>query len=134
MSSRGSVVSKDNIPTNEYKTIRITDSGVKILFGTEKKFHSLPDYSHSANAIYAKMKNDGVTLQALRIYGEDHKPIIEIGYHPESRINNGSGEMIVHFHLFKGLDHQDAKRFDKYPDIKEKYKEYLKEFGLYDKC
>ena len=68
MSSRGSVARNGHVTTHEYDTSRVTSSGVKILSGSSKKYHSLPDYSHSPNAAYAKMKPDGKTLHELRIY------------------------------------------------------------------
>lgn len=60
-------------------------------------------------------------------------PVIEIAYHLEPNINNSDRETdILHYHLFKGLKRDDPIRIDEKSDIKEKYKEFLKEFDLYD--
>ena len=100
------------------------------------KNHSLPDYSHTPNSIYAKMKYDGVTLHEIRFYDDKGVPIIEIAYHPEPVINHGDREnSIVHYHLFKGINRDGQPyRMDEHLEVKEKYKVYLKEFNLYDKC
>ncbi len=135
MSSRGSRARNGHVTTHEYGTKSVLPSGTKVLSGTSKQYHSLPDYSHSPNAVYAKMKHDGVTLHELRIYDKNGNPIIEIAYHPEPTINNGDRQTnIVHFHTFNRLTRNDAQRMDKNPEVKEKYAEYLKEFNLYDKC
>lgn len=133
MSSRGSFAKNGHVTTNEYKTIKVTSSGVKILEGYGNN-HSLPEYSHSPNSIYAKMNPDG-SLRTLRFFDEKGYPIFEIGYHPEPAINNGSKEPVVHFHLFNGINRdENVYRMDQYPEIKEKYKLFLEEFSLYDKC
>ena len=135
MSSRGSRARNGHVTTHEYDTSHVTNYGVKILNGTSNQYHSLPDYSHSPNAVYAKMKSDGKTLHELRIYDKNGNPIIEIAYHPEPKINNGDRQTnIVHFHMFDGLKRSDAQRMDTHMNIKEKYAIYLKEFGLYEKC
>ncbi len=135
MSSRGSKAKNGHVTTSEYHTSKITDNNVKILEGNAKSIHSLPDYSHSPNAVYAKLKPDGKTLHELRIYNESGKPVIEIAYHPEPYINNNSRELVVHFHLYdENLNRFFVGKMSDYPEIKEKYKKYLKEFDLYDKC
>ena len=135
MSSRGSDAIDGGTPDIEYVIVNVTDNNVKILEGVSKKFHSLPDHSHSPNAIYAKMKKDGKTLHEMRFYDEKGNPIIEIAYHPEPNINDGNRETnIVHFHLYDGLVRSEAYRMEQYPDIRKKYEKYLKEFNLYDKC
>ena len=65
MSSRGSIAKNGHVANHEYDTKSITPSGVKILSGRSKQYHSLPDYSHSPNAAYAKMKPDEKTLHEL---------------------------------------------------------------------
>lgn len=134
MSSRGAVILNGHFGTDEYRTIYVTDSGAKILEGNDKKHHSLPDYAHTPNSVYVKMKYDGVTLHEMRFYDDERKPIIEIAYHPEPKINNGSRGDIVHFHIYHGLDRDEPIRMDEHPEIKQKYAKYLKEFGLYDLC
>jgi len=135
MSSRGSKTKNGHITTNEYYTEKTTLTGVKILIGYGNN-HSLPDYAHTPGSIYAKMKYDGVTLHEMRFYDKNGYPILEIAYHPESAINNGDREHdILHYHTFIGINrNKKAFRMDEQPDVKEKYKEYLKEFNLYDKC
>ncbi len=135
MSSRGSYAVNGHITTNEYTTIYVDKAGSKILKGTSSKSHSLPDYAHTPNSVYVKLKKDGRTLHEMRFYDEKGHPIIEIAYHPEPKINNGNREdSIVHFHIYKGLDRNLAQRMDEHLKIKEKYAKYLKEYGLYDKC
>lgn len=132
MSSRGSVAKYGNIPNKDYYTDQVTENGVKILKGLGNN-HSLPEIAHSPNSIYAKLKDDGITLHEMRFFDENGYPIIEIAYHPEPAINNGDRETdILHFHYFNGLARKEAIRMDLHPEIKEKYKEYLKEFDLYD--
>ncbi len=134
MSSRGAIVKCGFVTTDDYKIIKVTKTGVKILAGL-KNNHSLPELSHSPNAIYAKLKDDGVTLHEMRFFDEKGMPIIEIAYHPEPNLNNNDRETnIVHFHLFKGLKRDKPVRIKDNSIIKEKYKKYLKEFELYDKC
>ena len=133
MSSRGSLAKKGYISTTDYLIKEITPSGVKILEG-KKNNHSLPELAHTPNSVYAKLKKDGITLLELRFFDEKGLTIFEIGYHPESKINNGNRkDNILHFHLFEGLIRKDAKKLNQYPEIKEKYKKYLEECNLYDK-
>ena len=103
MSSRGSVAENGHVLTNEYETVYVTKLGVKVLKGIGEK-HSMPEYSHSSNSIYAKLKTNG-ELQALKFFDENKMPIIEIAYHPESKINYGNRQdSILHFHTFEGID------------------------------
>lgn len=86
------------ITDEKYKTIQILQRGEKIIEGIGKQNHSIPDYSHSPNTIYIIYKKG--FFHAMRIYGDDHMPIIEIAYHPEPVINNGDREhSIWHMHL-----------------------------------
>ncbi len=134
MSSRGSKAINGHVTMNEYETVEITQTGVKILKGKGNK-HSLPDYVHTIGAVYAKMKRDGKSLLEMRFYDNSGNPSIEIAYHPEPVINNGKRENVVHYHLFdKNLNRYYVARVQDHPEIKEKYAEYLKEFDLYDKC
>lgn len=132
MSSRGAVAKYGFVTTKDYNVLMVTNSGVKILTGVGNN-HSLPELAHSPNSIYAKLKKDGITLHELRFFDEKGHPIFEIAYHPEPAINNGDRETsIVHYHTFSGLKRDDAIKMDEF--IKEKYKKFLKEFNLYDKC
>ena len=50
-------------------------------------------------------------------------------------INNNSHKPVAHFHLYdKNLNRYYKDTVKNYPEIKEKYSKYLKEFNLYDKC
>ena len=134
MSSRGSFAKNGHVTTSEYQTIKVTSSGVKILKGYGSN-HSLPEYSHTPNSVYAKMNPDG-SLRTLRFFNDKGYPVFEIGNHPESHINYGNKkDPVVHFHFFNGVNREEnAYRMDQHPKIKEKYKSFLKEFDLYDKC
>jgi hypothetical protein len=136
MSSRGSYAVNGHVTTSEYTTIYVDNAGGKVLKGTSSKSHSLPDFAHTPNSVYVKLKKDGKTLHEMRFYDDKGHPIIEIAYHPEPKINNGNREdSIVHFHLYDSkLGRNYVYRMYEHPDIKEKYAKYLKEYGLYDKC
>jgi hypothetical protein len=128
MSSRGTFARNGHATTDEYVTVETLESGAKVLEGKNHK-HSLPDYSHSPNAVYIKKNPDG-TFREIRIYGKDGYPIIEIGYHPESFLNKSNKkDLIWHYILF-------GPNFDRglHPslidnNIKVKYAKYLKEAG-----
>lgn len=69
----------------------------------------------------------------MRFFGSDKYPLFEIANHPEPILNNGNREQnILHFHKFNGLERKDTVKMT--DEVKEQYKDYLKEFGLYDKC
>ena len=126
MSSRGSVAKNGRITDKEYETIKILPHGEKVIEGIGKN-HSMPDYSHSTNTIYVIYRK-GV-FHAMRIYGEDHMPIIEIAYHPEPNLNNGDRlHNIWHMHRYlPGLIRQKPEFIN--DDIKEKFKDYLEDIG-----
>ena len=127
MASRGSVAKNSRITDEEYKTISILPHGEKVIEGIGSK-HSMPDYSHSPNTIYVIYKEG--SFRAMRVYGGDHMPIIEIAYHPEPNLNNGDREHSVwHMHVFnkKNLTHNKAKFITN--EIKQKYKELLEDIG-----
>ncbi len=133
MSSRGAVAKIGYVTMDAYMTIKITDSGVKILEGLNGN-HSLPEISHSPNSIYAKLKKDKKTLHEIRFFDENCNCIFEIGYHPEPNLNNKDRNVnILHFHYYnKNFDRSNAIDMKFHNEIKEKYKIYLEEFGLYD--
>lgn len=89
--------------------------------------HNMPDYSHSKNSIYV-IKKEG-EFRAMRIYGENHEPIIELAHHPEARLNSGNREEKVwHMHIYKpGLDRLPAEPISQ--RVKTKYKELLEDIG-----
>lgn len=127
MSSRGSFAKNGRITDEEYVTTSILTHGEKVIEGLGKN-HSMPDYSHSVKAVYVINKK-GV-FHAMRIYGEDHMPIIEIAYHPEPNLNNRDREhSIWHMHVYKkgDLKHNDAELIS--DEVKKKYKDYLEDIG-----
>lgn len=130
MASRGSEAKNGHVTTDEYSTESVTENGVKILKGNGRN-HSLPDYSHSPNSVYAKLKKDG-TLHEMRFYDSKGNPVLEIAHHGEPNLNRGNKDPIVHYHTYDGLARSPAARMT--GEIKEKYAKYLKEFDLYDKC
>lgn len=69
----------------------------KILVGKDKRFHSLPEVSHSSDVKYIKLNPDG-TFKEMRIY-KDHKVWLEIGYHGESLAKKNK---ILHAHNING--------------------------------
>ena len=81
MSSRGSKSDNGHVTTNEYRMKndkKVYDA--KVLVGTTKQQHGLPDYSHSPNSKYIKENPDG-SFREMRVYDDTGFPIIEIGYH-----------------------------------------------------
>lgn len=127
MSSRGSVAKNGRIMDEEYETIDILPHNEKIIEGIGRN-HSMPDYSHSANAVYVIYKK-GI-FHAMRIYGENYMPIIEIAYHPEPNLNKHDRQHgIWHMHIYtKGiLKHNDAELIS--DEVKKKYKDYLEDIG-----
>ena len=130
MGSRGAVAKYGYVTDLDYHTVKVTESGVKILKGYGNN-HSLPELAHTPNSIYARFKDD--EFYEMRFFNNKGYPIIEIAYHPEPKINNGDKQQkILHFHVYNGLERKDAEMMN--DDIKEKYSKFLKEFDLYDKC
>ncbi len=127
MASRGSVARNNHFMSDEYKTIETLPHGEEVLEGIGRN-HSMPDYSHSANSVYVIYKKGA--FHAMRVYGEDHKPIIEIAYHPEPIINNGNRkDPIWHMHVYKknDLKHNDAQLMSE--ETERKYKDLLEDIG-----
>ncbi len=113
----------------EYRTVEVLRNGEEILEGRDSN-HSMPDYSFSANSIYV-IKKKG-KFRAMRIYGKNHEPIVEIALHPEAKLNGGNKKDDVwHMHIYKpNLDRQPAEPLSE--EIKEKYANLLEDIG-YDK-
>lgn len=123
MSSRGT---NADIPfAKQYKTVD-TLYDAKILEGINSKYHGLPEVSHSPNAKYIKLSNDG-DLRMMRIYDNDRYLTLEIGYHPEASINNGNRkDKVLHYHTYdRDFNRSKAVRLTKNNDIYKKYKKYL---------
>lgn len=126
MASRGAKAKNGHFPDVEYETLEVLTHGEKVIKGTGTK-HNMPDYSHSKNSVYV-IKSEG-EFRAMRIYGENHEPIVELARHPEARLNSGNREEKVwHMHIYKpGLDRQPAKPISQ--GIKTKYRELLEDVG-----
>ncbi len=127
MSSRGSVAKNGHYMDDEYETKYILSHGEKVIEGIGRN-HSMPDYSHSPDTIYVIYKK-GV-FHAMRIYGADHMPIIEIAYHPEPKLNHGDRDhSIWHMHVYEkdNLEHKAAMFIS--DEVKKKYKDYLEDIG-----
>ena len=103
--------------------------GVKILAGMPgTNLHNLPAESHSSN-MYMKLHKDG-TMKMLRVYGNDHRLQIEIGYHSEPRLT-GHYEPVLHIHYYdKNFNRTETAYLDK--ATFEKYKKYMKGRKWYD--
>ena len=130
MGSRGAVAKYGYVTDLDYHTVKVTESGVKVLDGYGNN-HSLPELAHSPNSIYARFKDN--KLYEIRFFDNKGYPIIELAYHPEPKLNNGDKQcFVLHMHLYKGLTRLPAEFITS--DVEEKYKDYLKEFELYDKC
>lgn len=134
MSSRGSVAINGHVTTSEYK-MKTSNSYIhdaKVLVGTSSKYHGLPDYSHTPNRIYIKENPDG-SFREMRIYGKHREPLLEIGYHPEQSLTGNRHEYVLHYHTFKpNLQRVMGGKISESinSDIYNKYKDYLKEYGL----
>ncbi len=128
MSSRGSKAKNNRFTGDEYWTTEVLSHGEEVLEGYEH-VHSMPDYSHSANSVYI-VKDELGHFRTMRVYDEDHMPIIEIAHHPESRINHGNRkDPIWHMHVYKkgDLEHNPAQLISK--EIEERYKDLLEDIG-----
>ena len=128
MSSRGSKAKNNRFTSDEYQTIETLPHGEEVLKGYGCN-HSMPDYSHSANSIYV-VKDAAGGFRTMRVYGEDHMPIIEIAHHPEPRISHGNRkDPVWHIHIFKkgDLQHNPAQPISK--DIEKRYGDLLEDIG-----
>ena len=126
MGSRGSVARNGHQKDAEYTTASVLPHGGKVIEGIGRGLHSMPDYSHLPNSVYVIFKK-GI-FHAMRIYGEDHMPIIEIAYHPEPNLNHGDREHpIWHMHVYTegNLDHNDAELITK--EVETRYAEQLED-------
>ena len=121
MGGRGSFASGRDVKKT-YKTVSKIGKA-KVLVGIGKE-HSLPVESHSANAMYIKLKPDG-TFHELRVFDEDKYLKFEIAYHPEPNINYGDCiSPMLHIHELKNRNDFSytsrttrkltKKEFDKY--------------------
>ncbi len=133
MSSRGAKARNGHVTTDEYR-MKTNDSYIydaKILVGQHHE-HSLPDYSHTPNSKYIKENPDG-TFREMRIYDNTGQPILEIAYHPEESLTGDRHTRILHYHVYDSELNRDPGGVlseKDHPDIYERYKKYLKEYGL----
>ena len=125
MSSRGSVAKNGHVGTDEYKTVEVLPSGAKVLEGNGNH-HSLPDYSHSPNAVYVKY-NASKSYVTIRFYGEDRRMYLEIAYYPEQKVGK-PGVPVWHYHTY-GPDMKHDNVHVLTADVAEKYMVYLKKVG-----
>lgn len=127
MGGRGTFAAGKNVAYT-YETIGNYE-GVKILTGMPgTNLHNLPAESHSSN-MYMKLHKDG-TMNMLRVYGNDHRLQIEIGYHSEPKLT-GHYEPVLHIHYYdKNFNRTEAAYLDK--ATFEKYKKYMKGRKWYD--
>ncbi len=119
MGGRGTFAAGRNVDFT-YKTVGIIE-GVKVLEGMYGK-HALPEESHSSKA-YIKLRRNG-TFHEMRIYGEDHLPVMDIAYHTEPNIDPSKAP-VLHVHRYHG---DVANREPAEPITKEIYDKYSKFF------
>ena len=128
MSSRGAFIENGHVTTEEYETEKEIEEA-KVLKGKGGN-HGLPDYSHTAERIYIKENKDG-SFRELRVYGKNHKPVYEVGYHGEINLTGNRHKKVLHFHLFTDdLKHLEATLINKDSDFYKKVKKILARYGL----
>ena len=108
-----------NIVKYRWKTVG-TVHGVKILEPISGS-HKLPEEAH-ASRMYLQLHDDG-TFSQMRIYDKWHRLRIEIGFHPERRLDP-SGKNVLHYHIYKHpcfrheaphrMSERNFKRYRKY--------------------
>ncbi|MCF0217015.1 MAG: hypothetical protein HUK21_12900, partial [Fibrobacteraceae bacterium] len=119
MGGRGTFAAGRNVDFT-YKTVG-TIEGIKVLEGLNGK-HALPEESHSSTA-YIKLRSN-MTFHEMRIYGDDHLPIMDIAYHVEPNVDP-SRKPVLHMHRYDG---DVAKRGDAEPLTQDIYDKYSKFF------
>ena len=118
MGGRNTYAAGKNVPFT-YRTVGMFH-GIKVLEGLGGK-HNLPEEAHSSLA-YAKLFKYG-NLQMLRFYDENKYLVLEIGYHPETKLS-GHGQPVYHIHEYAPGDfsnrperlftEDDIRKFGKY--------------------
>lgn len=129
MASRGAKSKKGKVPMEEYDTMFVMETGIKVLKGKEKKHHSLPEFAHTTTSIYGKLSDDGKYLKEIRFFDKaTGKVILELANHPEPVINHGNRQdNILHFHTYNGLDRSTAIPLSEHPEIVSRYFKYIEE-------
>lgn len=129
MASRGNVSRNGHVTTKEYSQVGEMLYDAKILKGNNG-LHSLPDYSHSPNAKYIKLDNNG-NFREMRIYDDKGRPKLEIAYHAEETITGNRTEKVLHIHQYDDkLNRYGKRELTKEDPIYIEYSKYLEEFGL----
>lgn len=125
MGGRGTY-STGKSPAYQYEAVDNID-GVKILQPIDKgKSYKLPEESHTSGNRYVLLDKDGVFHQ-YREYDENHKVILEIGYHQEKEL--GKGDVLhIHIHRKAGIDFHNDESTEKRKLTREEYKKYKKFF------
>jgi hypothetical protein len=102
-------------------------AGVKVIRPMdESKSLKLPEESHTADTSYILLNKDG-TFRQYREY-EDHKVVLEIGYHYEPGLGEGN-VLHAHIHEKPGIEfHNDSSTIKRKLTWEEyeKYKKFLK--------
>ena len=133
MSSRGAKTQNGHVTTTEYQlkgSKMINDA--KVLVGSTKQQHGLPDFAHSPDSKYIKENPDGSFCE-MRVYDSKGFPVIEIAFHPEESLTGNRHDYVLHYHLFgSDLKRTPAKKLSEsdHSDIYSLYSVYLKEYGL----
>lgn len=134
MSSRGSVVKKGVISTDEYKTVEVFDNA-KIIEGIGKN-HSMPDYSHSKEAIYIIEDKNGEFKQ-MRFYNSNHESVLEIAYEPEPKLSSTGRDRqskILHYHVISPnggkFDRSNPIALNKDSNVYKMASKYLRRYNL----
>ena len=99
------------MPSYTYESAGEID-GVKILRPIDKsKSYKLPEESHTAGNGYILLDKNGIFHQ-YREYDQNHKVILEIGYHQEKALGKGD---VLHIHVHKkpGIDYHNDKSTEK---------------------
>ena len=122
MGGRGSFASGD-INNRRYVCVGYIH-GVKVLEGLNG-IHKLPEESNSSGA-YIRLDRNGRFYQ-YREY-TNHKVSLEIGYHPESKIDK-SGKPVLHVHEYSNDMLNRTTRAITQAEI-EKYKKFFKGIKL----
>lgn len=118
MGGRGTFASGNSVDLTYRNKMKIHD--VWAVEGINGE-HSLPVESHKSSA-YIKLEHDD-TFKEMRIYAKNHKPLYEIAYHAEPKLNNGKNEKIFHVHYYdKYGNRSEARKIP--PQLLEKYRKY----------
>ncbi|MCQ2437330.1 MAG: hypothetical protein MJ099_02910, partial [Clostridia bacterium] len=73
------------------------------------------------------------SFREMRVYDSEGFPIIEIGYHAEPNLTGNRHDKVLHYHTFdSNLKRSLGGKVSatENADIYEKYRKYLKEYGL----